>query len=303
VPLIRYQAINLRPKALETIERANEIIEEFRGQGFDLTLRQLFYQFVARGLIANTQREYKNLGTIVSDGRLAGLVDWDAIVDRTRNLRALPHWESPEQIVQACARQFNHDLWADQPTYCEVWIEKDALVGVIEGVCNTWDVPHFSCRGYTSQSEMWVAARRIIARTAKGRKPSRIFHLGDHDPSGMDMTRDVQDRLELFGANAVVERLALNTDQVEQYDPPPNPAKLTDSRAQAYIRRHGRESWELDALDPRVIGDLIEEAIRGVIDLERLEAARGRQIAARGMLTGVAERWADVVALLDGEGS
>ena len=303
MPLIRYQAINLRPKALETIERANEIIEEFRGQGFDLTLRQLFYQFVARGLIANTQREYKNLGTIVSDGRLAGLVDWDAIVDRTRNLRALPHWESPEQIVQACARQFNHDLWADQPTYCEVWIEKDALVGVIEGVCNTWDVPHFSCRGYTSQSEMWVAARRIIARTAKGRKPSRIFHLGDHDPSGMDMTRDVQDRLELFGANAVVERLALNTDQVEQYDPPPNPAKLTDSRAQAYIRRHGRESWELDALDPRVIGDLIEEAIRGVIDLERLEAARGRQIAARGMLTGVAERWADVVALLDGEGS
>lgn len=300
MPLIQYQAINLRPKALETIERANEIIAEFEAQGFDLTLRQLFYQFVARGLIPNTQREYKNLGGVVNDGRLAGLIDWDSIVDRTRNVRALSHWGSPEDIVQACAQQFNHDLWEDQPNYCEVWIEKDALVGVIQGVCNTWDVPHFSCRGYTSQSEMWGAARRILRRTADGEKPCIIFHLGDHDPSGVDMTRDVEDRLLLFEADVSVVRLALNFDQVRQYNPPPNPAKITDSRAAAYIRKHGRESWELDALDPRLIANLINDAIAGYVDLPKFKAAQARQEKSRGLLKAVAKRWSDVIALLDG---
>jgi hypothetical protein len=147
-PRIQYRDLNLRAKALGMIEQANAIIDEYAGQGFDLTLRQLFYQFVARGLIANTQREYKNLGSVVNDGRLAGLVDWESIVDRTRNLRELSHWSSPREIVQGCARQFRYNLWDDQPAYVEVWIEKDALVGVIEGVCHRWDVPHFSCRGY-----------------------------------------------------------------------------------------------------------------------------------------------------------
>lgn len=303
MPLIRYQEINLRPKALETIERANEIIAEFETQGFDLTLRQLFYQFVARGLIPNTQREYKNLGTVVNDGRLAGLIDWGSIVDRTRNVRALSHWDSPKDIVQACAQQFNHDLWDDQPNYCEVWIEKDALVGVIQGTCNTWDVPHFSCRGYTSQSEMWAAAQRIRRRTAEGEKPCIVFHLGDHDPSGVDMTRDVEDRLRLFEADVSVVRLALNFDQVRQYAPPPNPAKITDSRAAAYIRKHGRESWELDALDPRLIATLINDAIAGYVDLPKFKAAQKRQEKSRDLLKAVAGRWADVIALLDGGGA
>lgn len=124
MPLIRYEDLKLGPRSLETVEQANEIIAEFEAQGFDLTLRQLFYQFVARGLIPNTQREYKRLGSVVNDGRVAGLIDWNSIVDRTRNLRALPHWDAPEDIVRACAQQFNHDLWADQPGYCEVWMRR-----------------------------------------------------------------------------------------------------------------------------------------------------------------------------------
>jgi hypothetical protein len=298
MPRIQYQAMNLRAKALATIEAANGIIAEFQDQGFDLTLRQLFYQFVSRGLIPNTQREYKNLGTVINDGRLGGLIDWESIVDRTRDLRTLPHWDSPEDIVRACAGQFNYDLWAEQPRYIEVWIEKDALVGVIEGVCRRFDVPHFSCRGYTSQSEMWVASQRVIARSDDGEKESTIFHLGDHDPSGIDMTRDIQDRLELFGCNAQVVRLALNADQVRQYNPPPNPAKITDSRAKGYIRRFGRESWELDALDPKVIAALIEEAIRGALDPEKWNESSARQLNARGLLGGVADKWGKVVGLL-----
>lgn len=301
-PRIQYSDINLRAKALATIEQANAIIAEYAAQGFDLTLRQLFYQFVARGLIANSQREYKNLGNVVNDGRLAGLIDWESIVDRTRNLRELPHWNSPHEIVETAARQFNYNLWDDQPHYVECWIEKDALVGVIEGVCRRFDVPHFSCRGYTSQSEMWAAAQRIIAATRSGarRRHAVLLHLGDHDPSGIDMTRDIESRLELFGARVEVHRLALNMDQVRLYNPPPNPAKITDSRAAEYIRTHGGESWELDALDPNVISDLIEGEVLGLMNATRWEAARERQGVARALLAGAAKRWDEVVRFLEG---
>ncbi len=116
MPRIRYVDKDFKPATLETINRANAIIEEYRGQGYRLTLRQLYYQFVARGLMPNVQRNYKRLGAILSDARLAGLVDWDAIEDRTRNLEAYPTWRSPESMIEAVADQFRLDLWAAQPT-------------------------------------------------------------------------------------------------------------------------------------------------------------------------------------------
>jgi hypothetical protein len=209
MPLICYVPKSFRPDTQTRINQANEIIVEYQAQGFKLTLRQLYYQFVSRDLIPNTVQSYKSLGDVVNDGRLAGLIDWDAIEDRTRNLRSGSHWSSPRSIVRACADQYAVDLWATQENYVECWIEKDALVGVIEGVCNELDVPYFACRGYTSQSEMWGAAQRLVERERRDKKTS-IIHLGDHDPSGIDMTRDIQDRLQLFGSTAVIHRIALN---------------------------------------------------------------------------------------------
>jgi hypothetical protein len=234
---IAYVARGFSDGSLEIIARANEICADYQAQGFDLTLRQLYYQFVARGLIANRQSEYKRLGSIVNDGRLAGLIDWDYIVDRTRNLQSLAHWRNPQQIIDAVVSQYRHELWARQPYRVEVWIEKDALVGVIAGACERNDVPYFSCRGYTSQSELHGAAMRLVGYEKNG-QDTVVIHLGDHDPSGIDMTRDIQDRLRLFGSNAEVHRIALTMEQVEQYDPPPNPAKLTDSRAAGYLDEH-----------------------------------------------------------------
>ncbi len=257
--LICYKDIKLRGASLLVVERANDILHEYAEQGFDLTLRQLYYQFVSRGLIANNIREYKKLGSIVNDARLAGLIDWDHIVDRTRNVRSTPHWRKPSEIIAACAEQFRIDKWKAQQHRIEVWIEKDALIGVIEGVCRDLDVPYFSCRGYVSQSEIHEAAKdRLIPYQEVG-QDTTIIHLGDHDPSGIDMSRDIQDRLKMFGAWTEVVRIALNRDQVDQYNPPPNPAKLTDSRAEQYVREHGDESWELDALEPSVIGALIRK--------------------------------------------
>jgi hypothetical protein len=203
---------------LALIEQANGIIAEYAAQGYKLTLRQLFYAHVSRNLIANTMREYKKLGTLINDGRMAGLIDWEMIEDRTRNLQRQPSWDSPEDIIQACTDQYRRDLWENQPYYVECWIEKEALAGVFERICNELRVPFFCARGYNSQSEQWAAAQRLrhqCERRAQGKaKKALILHFGDHDPSGIDMTRDNRERLRLFMAPHELElrRLALNMD-------------------------------------------------------------------------------------------
>ncbi|MFC1410461.1 hypothetical protein ACEZCY_14465 [Streptacidiphilus sp. N1-12] len=283
--------------SLDMIAMAEEICRDYAVQGFDLTLRQLYYQFVARGHLANKQSEYKRLGSVVNDARLAGLIDWDHIVDRTRNLRGLSHWDNPESIIRSVAYGYRTELWANQPHRVEVWVEKDALVGVISRVASRHDVDYFSCRGYTSQSELWSAARRLSRYEREGQKPV-VIHLGDHDPSGVDMTRDIQERLELFGAHVDVRRIALNMDQVEQYNPPPNPAKLTDSRATGYIDLYGRSSWELDALEPTMLDRLIDADIARWRDDTQWEADRTAMEVERELLEAVSSRWHEVRALV-----
>jgi hypothetical protein len=267
---IKYCEKRFGAEVLAVIDNANKIIEEYETQGFELTLRQLYYQFVARGLLANKQTEYARLGDIINNARLAGLVDWDAIVDRTRNLQGNQHWDSPRQIVNACISGYQLDRWEGQEYHVEVWIEKDALVGVIEKPCRELDVSFFSCRGYTSQSEMWSAAMRLERYKDAGQQPV-VIHLGDHDPSGKDMTRDIEDRMQLFMGGIIMERIALNMNQIEKYNPPPNPAKITDPRATKYIDEFGQKSWELDALDPRVIAKLITKTVRKYRDDEKWE--------------------------------
>lgn len=271
MPKIAYVNRAFSAETLAVIEKANQIIEEYTAQGFDLTLRQLYYQFVSRDLIPNTEKSYKRLGSIIDDARLAGLVDWDAILDRTRNMHTNSHWDSPQEIVEACSNQYRIDLWANQPVRVECWIEKDALVGVIAKVCEDLDVPYFACRGYSSQSAMWRSAMRACSNAEKRGQGTVILYLGDHDPSGIDMTRDVRDRMKLLsnGSDISVQRLALNMDQVRQYKPPPNPAKMTDARASGYVEKYGDESWELDALEPKVIVALVKQNVMKHVDKGR----------------------------------
>ncbi len=323
MPEICYIKRDFKPEAIAVIAKARSVCEEYAAQGYDLTLRQLYYQFVSRDWIANRDSEYKRLGSIINDARLAGLLDWDYIVDRTRNLRDLSHWRDPAEIVSATAKQFRTDKWADQDYRVEVWIEKDALVGVLEACCPGEDVPFFSCRGYTSQSEIWGAAQRLMRHMNEGQSVV-ILHLGDHDPSGIDMTRDIEHRLatfiaqDQFGAppgleiddylgevweRLTVQRIALTWDQVQQYQPPPNPAKLTDARARGYIQRFGSSSWELDALDPATLVALIRDSIRDYRDDERWTAAVEREEAERKILTAASQRWDDVRVFLNGDGS
>jgi len=300
MPKICYIEKNFNQRSLELIDTANGIIEEYEAEGYDLTLRQLYYQFVARDIIPNKDTEYKRLGSIISDARLAGLVDWTAITDRTRYVRTCSHWDTPAEIIESAASSYAIDKWDGQQERCEVWIEKDALIGVIERTCQRLDVPCFSCRGYVSQSEMWVAAMRLKRWTKRGVGVT-IFHLGDHDPSGIDMTRDIQDRVQLLAGTTDIriERIALNMDQIEEYGPPPNPAKVTDSRAGTYIAEHGNESWELDSLDPKVLDSTVEEAVGTVMNKALWKGRQETQEAGREMLTRASRAWADVVDFLN----
>jgi hypothetical protein len=287
---------DFRKPTLAVIEQANAIIVEYDAQGFTLTLRQLFYQFVARSLIENSQREYKRLGAMIKDARRAGLIDWDAIEDRTRYMRTHSAWDDPANVISAVAEQYREDSWSGQDYRPEVWIEKDALVGVIEGVCNEYRVPYFACRGNNSESEQYKAGKRFECHLADGLTPI-VLHLGDHDPNGLDMTRDNRDRLAMFAGELVeVRRLALNIDQVEQL--PPNPAKETDSRYAGYVQEFGRECWELDALDPAVIADLIRAEIDGLIDAAVWESALAKERRNRDLLATVSSNWAKVENLL-----
>jgi hypothetical protein len=297
MPKVLYVEKRFSPGSESVIDSANGIIAEYLRQGFKLTLRQLYYQFVARGLLANTVQNYKRLGSIVNDARLAGRIDWEAIEDRTRNLAELSHWRDPGEIVEGAAYSYRLDKWASQPYRVEVWIEKEALAGVFEAVCQEMDIPYLSCRGYTSQSEMWGAAQRLKRYVRLGQAPI-ILHFGDHDPSGIDMTRDIRDRMATFGCDLELRRLALNMDQVEQYDPPPNPAKETDSRFAGYIAEYGDESWELDALEPAVLADLVRSEISGLIDQVSWDEISGREDQEKSVLELAARNWEKISRFL-----
>lgn len=287
---IAYIDKKFQNKTLAIIQKANEIIDEYSQLGFSLTLRQLYYQFVARNILPNTEKSYKNLGNIVNDARMCGYLDWNAIEDRTRNVRELSTWDSPKEIIQDATSAYRTDKWNNQDYRLEVWIEKDALLGVIADICEQLEIPYFSCRGYVSQSEMWRGAQRANNCLAEEKTPI-IIYLGDHDPSGLDMTRDIERRFQTFllGIDPV-ERIALNIDQIEQYSPPPNPAKITDTRYQAYVKKFGSDSWELDALNPSVLTGLIQDAVEVYRDENQWRLAVEKEKQERERLKSAAQK-------------
>lgn len=285
---IAYIEKNFRQSSLDLIESANDILDEYRGAGYTLTLRQLYYQFVSRDLVANNQKSYDRIGSIISDARLAGLVSWTAIEDRNRTCSTPFIENDASSVLDGLQYGYQPDLWLDQENYVEVWVEKDALINVVERPANRWNVAHMACKGYMSSSEMWAAANRFNDAENDG-KQCHLIHLGDHDPSGIDMTRDNGDRLRLFNTSVQVNRIALNFDQIEEYGPPPNPTKMTDSRAADYLAVHGDTSWELDALPPATIEALVESNIKHLVDTEMMYEARSSRDEERRMLEWISD--------------
>lgn len=285
----RFIEWNPNSKTILLLVSIIDILEDMKAQGYVLTLRQLYYQLVAKTIIPNTVREYHNLGRVVSKGRLAGLIDWRMIEDRVRIPTSNSHWIDGAQILRSAASGFYMDRWEDQEMHVEVWCEKDAVSNIIIPICRKWDVLFMANRGYSSQSAMYDAYNRYYEAEDSG-KLGVLIYLGDHDPSGMDMARDIEDRLHTFGLqNTVVYRIALNMSQIQQYQPPKNPAKLTDSRSANYIMQYGNSSWELDALAPSVLSQIVEDAVVAQVDKKAFEDVEEEEEQVKVRITKIAE--------------
>lgn len=288
-----YREHRFNSKAEKTVTQATQIINEMREQGYVLTLRQLYYQFVQRGWIPNDEKQYKRLGRIITNAREGGVMDWTAIQDLHRGgIRPVTE-EDPHEVVKDIEFRLRFDLWERQETYLEVWIEKQALQGVIAPPCRDLQLRYMACKGYLSASEAWRAGLRFADAKARGKIPIMI-HLADHDPSGLDMTDDNALRLDLFAETGVeVRRIALNMDQIEEFDPPPNPAKESDSRHAAYVARFGDHSWELDSMTPAYLDQLIRDTVDEYRDPDLWNDALEEQNALRNSsgLSAVYENW------------
>lgn len=296
MPTELFVPVSFKAATRKLIRQANGIIDEYRARGFVLTLRQLYYIFASRNIIENTIQSYKRLGSIINDARLAGRIDWEMIEDRTREIEILPRWNNATEGILALAEQYRTDIWRYQPYYIEVWFEKAALTGVIEPACTELRVPYFACRGNVSQSEQWRAGHRFRRQLRLGQKVL-VIHLGDHDPNGVDMTRDNRERLAMFAQETIdfeLRRIALNMEQIKEHNLLPQPVKEKDSRSPRYQRDFGDESWELDALDPSIIDRLIRDEIEPLIDRDAWETIENRELETRLEIQAIADRYPDV---------
>ncbi|MCK5012204.1 MAG: hypothetical protein KAS66_00130 [Candidatus Omnitrophica bacterium] len=290
-----------KEKTRDLIDQADDIISEYDTAGYILTVRQLYYQFVARGIIANSERSYKNLGRIITKARMSGMLSWSSIEDRNRQHHGYWYDEDELSPIKDLPDYIRFDRWARQEYYIEVWVEKEALGNVVSRACKPFLIPHMACKGYLSASEAWRSGRRFRNKIVGGKR-CILIHLGDHDPSGIDMTRDNIDRLNIFtGFPEEVEviRLALNMDQVEEYQPPPNPTKISDSRAQEYIKRFGYTSWELDALDPAILESKIKREVNKYINKEVWDAVVVEEREMKDMLSRVYQEWDEIRPLVE----
>lgn len=322
------------------ILQIRRIVSSYSSQGYILTLRQLHYQFVSKDMkYVNHQTAYKKLGSILDDCRYAGLIDWGAIEDRGR-VPFLPYWvNGVDHALQDTIDQYRVDRQKGQENHIEVWTEKDALSGIFRRSTVKYHVRLVVNKGYTSSSAAYGAYKRFATEILNGRRVV-ILYFGDHDPSGLDMIRDIKERLLTFLSQGTqlsddtfmnkvnewwdeyeytfydmchagylsdkdvdalraqdddrkykkawvafdagkmrwyleehdifqVIPIGLTMEQIKQYNLPPNPTKMTDTRSDGYIKQFGRTCWEVDALDARVLTEIIEENIQEHLNIDQ----------------------------------
>lgn len=276
------------------INSVDQIAQEWRAKGYSMTLRQVYYQLVSRNVIENSENSYKALSSMLTRARMGGWLDWDIILDRTRMLRGYNTYTSPQEFLRQRAIGYHLDRWETQKTRVEIWVEKDALIDIVGQAAAHWHCDYFSCRGYVSASSMKEAADRFLRYERQG-KNVVILHLGDHDPSGVNMSEDMRRRLTRMGVtNFELKRIALSMAQVKKYELPPNPTKLTDSRAKSYIDKYGKNCWELDALPPDVLHELIVTNILNYLDRPKYEKIEAKELGESSQMYEVIDRYDQV---------
>lgn len=320
----------------DIVKKMDAVIKDFFHQrGFKLTLRQLYYQLVGKDYIPNHDAVYKKLSGILDDCRYSGLVDWKAIEDRGR----VPHLDYyVRDVPDALDDTINHyklDRQRDQDFHIEIWTEKDAISAILKRITQKFHVYLAVNKGYTSSSAIYSAYNRFVQAMLNGKRVI-VLYFGDHDPSGLDMVRDIDDRIRKMTLNGrnmgpimqselystwgdsedfdlkyenedewwayrkfdfedeeesfvfnhdrafldwafEVRQVGLSMEQIKELKLPPNPAKITDPRAKGYIEKYGNVSWEVDALDPEALMEIISAAVVDIIDMDKYEVITGQE--------------------------
>lgn len=271
-----FEKLHLNKSNIKRLDVVNKIVDEYKEQGYILTLRQLYYQLVSRDIISNNQREYSKLSNLLVQGRMSGIVDWESIEDRIRKPK-LPYWVTGiPDAVNDIVEQYRLDRQEGQENYIELWVEKDALSNVLYRITSHYHIRLMVNRGYSSCTALYEAYNRIYD-AMQNEQNCYILYLGDHDPSGLDMIKDIGRRLNNeFGlgcnGNPVeIVHIGLTDEQIKTYNPPPNPTKITDTRAKDYMIKYGNTCWEVDALKPEILTNIVKNKIEELIDIELFE--------------------------------
>jgi hypothetical protein len=269
----------MRAKTLVLITEALKVLREHN----PMTLRQVYYQLVARHIIDNSRSEYQRLSNALVKARQEGLLPWGWLEDRTRKPRQSAMWEDLSDFLRTVRSAYRKDIWAKQERYVEVWLEKEALAGIFEPIANKYGVTVVVGRGYNSWSALHEAAQRIELMD----KDAVLLYFGDFDPSGEDIARALEDGLGFFDTFANVEKVALTQQDVVTYNLPPDFTKSTDTRSRAFIQRYGDMAVELDALPLPVLQTKVREAIEANLDLSALDETRREEQADLQRLTAM----------------
>lgn len=299
---------------ISLLSSIQSITDEYYENGYTLSLRQLYYQLVAKDLIPNHQKVYKKISDLRNQMAYSGLLDWDAFEDRGRLPKVAYSEKSVSSALERTKRFYKLNRQLNQPVHIEIWTEKDAISQILRSVTDTFTVPLIVNKGYTSVTALYEAYKRFIHAMAEGKK-IKILYFGDHDPSGLDMIRDIRDRLTFMFSSGEkleaycwddfvdspldnfrdyildrfdVEPIGLNMAQIERLNLPHNPAKIKDPRAAWYIKQFGAKSWEVDAIPPDEIkiiaNSSIVESINMTIYSETLAKEKQDKIKLTGLI-------------------
>jgi len=263
----------MQKQSSELIAQVRKII---KGYDFALTLRQIYYQLVARQIIPNQQKYYMKLSRLCVIGRDEGILPEEAFADRLRQVDKPASWLDLADFMATVRRAYKKDKWAEQDVYLEIWTEKDALRGVITPVTYAYDVALLIVRGQVSRTAIYESYERFAEKIEEG-KDCYLYYFGDFDPSGLSIYHSLRERIASHGDEGQYinfERIALTPEQIEEYDLPSDPGKQADPNYKRFVAEYGDNVVELDSLPPDALREVVMNCIASHIDPQILEQVR-----------------------------
>jgi len=262
----------VQKQSLELLTQVQEIIDSY---DFALTLRQIYYQLVAKQIIPNKQKYYTKLSRLCVTGRDEGILPEEGFADRLREVDKLSSWSDLNEFMQAVKRSYRKNKWQNQDSYLEIWTEKDALRSVLTEITYQYDVALMVTRGQLSRTEVYRTAGRYKAQSDK---ECYLYYCGDFDPSGLSIYDSIKKRLMNFGVFINFGRIALTEEQIKKYQLPSDPAKQSDPNYNKFVSIYGSDMVvELDSLPPDVLRKIIEDCILRNIDPGPLAQVRRKE--------------------------